>query len=402
MKVFFAFLLIIFLAFSGYHLSFRNYRLPLFAREFYLTGTEFLFLGLLLGPGFLNILDHKTIEGLKPLAIILVGMIGFNFGLQLEIKKIRLYPLEYRLAALLEGAITFTTVLFGIFFILYLFPQFKGFLTPISSLMVATVAVGTAPGALSLMAGSLVLHRRNIVNLIEYISTINSLAALLFCAVVYLIYPSVPEAPPPVLKYGWWLLIVSASGAGLALLFSFYLSLHRERNELILITIGMVVLSGGCALILRFSPLLFSFLLGFFVANVSSEKNHLFPLMAGIQKPLYLLLLLFLGAGWKLSSTDVFYLAAVYCVLRFIGKLAGGFFLAQLSPILKENSAALGYGLMGFGGLSLAILIDFQMSFPLVSINAVSIALFALVLYEILSPYLLSRFLKKVKRDEQA
>jgi len=50
MKIIFALLIIVFLAFSGYHLTFRGFKLPLFAREFYLTGTEFLFLGLLLGP----------------------------------------------------------------------------------------------------------------------------------------------------------------------------------------------------------------------------------------------------------------------------------------------------------------------------------------------------------------
>jgi len=49
MKIVFALLIIVFLAFSGYHLTFRSLKLPLFAREFYLTGTEFLFLGLLLG-----------------------------------------------------------------------------------------------------------------------------------------------------------------------------------------------------------------------------------------------------------------------------------------------------------------------------------------------------------------
>jgi len=33
MKIIFAFLLVVFLAFSGYHLSFRKFRIPLFARR---------------------------------------------------------------------------------------------------------------------------------------------------------------------------------------------------------------------------------------------------------------------------------------------------------------------------------------------------------------------------------
>ena len=399
MKVFFAFLLVILLSFSGYHLSFRHYQLPLFARKFYLTGTEFLFLGLLLGPEFLDIMDRNTVSALEPIATVLLGMIGFIFGLQLEIKKLKLYPVEYLLGSLLESLITFVTVLVGIFFVLYRFPQFKEYMPPVSCLIVATVAVGTAPGGLLLMAEWLLLRRRNTVTLLQYISSINSLASLLFCGLVYLFYPIVAQTPHPILNYGWWLLILPATAAGLVLLFSFYLSLRRERSELIAITIGMVLLAGGCALVLHFSPLLFNFFLGVCIANLSVEKTRLFALIAGIQKPLYLLLLLFLGVGWSVTSAGVFYLAAAYCALRFIGKLTGGFFLAHIGRIATESSAALGFGLMGFGGLSLAILFDFVKSFPAASINAVSIALLAMVAYDILSPYLLGRFLEEVKKD---
>jgi hypothetical protein len=62
MKIIFALLIIILLAFSGYHISFKRLRLPLFAREFHLTGTEFLFLGLLMGPLFFNLLDAPTLQ----------------------------------------------------------------------------------------------------------------------------------------------------------------------------------------------------------------------------------------------------------------------------------------------------------------------------------------------------
>ena len=92
MKVTFALLIIIFLAFSGYHLTFRHFRLPLFARIFYLTGTEFLVLGLLLGPQFLNLMDPETQKGLAPLTALLLGWIGLLFGFQFEIKKLRRVP----------------------------------------------------------------------------------------------------------------------------------------------------------------------------------------------------------------------------------------------------------------------------------------------------------------------
>ena len=103
MKIFFALLLIIFLAFSGYHLTFRRIELPLFARKFYLTGTEYLFLGLLLGPQFFNLLDSQTLLGLEPLFALLLGWIGLIFGFQFEIVKLRRFPLEFLSAAIIES-----------------------------------------------------------------------------------------------------------------------------------------------------------------------------------------------------------------------------------------------------------------------------------------------------------
>lgn len=118
MKIIFALLLIIFLAFSGYHLSFRNFKLPLFARHFYMRGIEFLFLGLLLGPQYLNLIDSKAQDGLAPLAALVLGWIGLLYGFQFEIKKLRRFPLEYAAAANLQGGLTLFLVLFGAYFTL--------------------------------------------------------------------------------------------------------------------------------------------------------------------------------------------------------------------------------------------------------------------------------------------
>ena len=118
MKIFAALLIIIFLTFSGYHLSFRSFKLPLFARKFYLTGTEYIFLGLLLGPFFLNLLDEKTISSLEPLTALLLGWIGLLCGFQFEIMEIKRFSKTYLGAAITESVVTFLVVASAAYFLI--------------------------------------------------------------------------------------------------------------------------------------------------------------------------------------------------------------------------------------------------------------------------------------------
>ena len=122
MKIFLALLLISFIALSGYHFTFRGVRMPFISRKLYFTGTEFLFLGILLGPVFLNILDKQTIEGLAPIKSLILGWIGLLFGFQFEIQKLQRFPVHYFQATLIECILTlgivfaFVCLIFPLFF----------------------------------------------------------------------------------------------------------------------------------------------------------------------------------------------------------------------------------------------------------------------------------------------
>jgi hypothetical protein len=91
-------------------------------------------------------------------------------------------------------------------------------------------------------------------------------------------------------------------------------------------------------------------------------------------------------------------LAAVYCLYRFIGKLFAGFMVTRLSSGLSSYPSHLGFGLLAQGGLSLAILFDFQQGISCdISTSVISLALLAVIYNEFLSPYLLVRLLKEDK-----
>jgi len=398
MKIVFAFLIIVFLTFSGYHLTFRSFKLPLFAREFYLTGTEFLFLGLLLGAQFLNLLNTETLRGLEPIGALLLGWIGLLFGFQFEIAKLQRFPLDFFKAAILESLLTFVLVFFSVYYTLPLFFEIPEVKHIVLSLTLSAAAACTAQTGLALLAPDFIDQHRKTTGLLRYVSSIDGLSALLIFGMVFFFRKS------SITGFSWvgdlalgtvFILIISA---GLVFLYIVFMSSHRDESELALLVIAMAVLTSGVASILHFSPLVANFFVGFCLVNLCRQKERLFKILVGVEKPVYLLLLVFIGAYWKLDSMWLVVLAAAYCFCRFVGKFLGGVIVTRLSPEMNDYPPHLGFGLLDQGGLSLAILFDFQQGISCdVSTSVISLALLSIIFNEFLSPYLLVRLLKEDK-----
>ncbi|MBN1932087.1 MAG: hypothetical protein JW786_10825 [Desulfobacterales bacterium] len=394
MKVFFALLIIIFLAFSGYHLTFRKFRLPHFTRTFYLTGTEFLFLGLLLGPEFLNLFDAQTARGLEPLSALLLGWIGLLFGFQFEVSKLRRFPFEFLIAAVAEGLLTFIPVFLGAYLTLSFFQNIPETLKIIQSLALAAIAACTAQTSLAILAPGTDAQHRKLLTLLRYISSIDGLIAMLIFVLVFLFRPLWFAEASWTGELQWGIFIIIGACAGL-LLYALFLSQRRPETELILVVIGMAVLISGLASVLNFSPLLSNFFIGFCLVNFSREKERIFNMLISVEKPVYLLILVLLGINWRFDSGWIFLLAAAYCLFRLLGKVLGGLTIKHLSPELKNHPSQLGFGLLDSGGLALAILLDFQQGFPCpITHQVISLALLSAIYCNLLSPVLLGRLLK--------
>ena len=396
MKIFFTLLLILFLAFSGYHLSFRGFKLPLFAQKFYLTGTEFLFLGLLIGPQFLNLMDTRTILKLEPLATFILGWIGLLFGFQFEISKLRRYPIEYLTATLVDGVLTSTLVFTGIFAGCMIFFAFSLSYSLIISLILCAAAACTAQTGLALISMDVTGGGKNLITFLKYMSAVDGVGAMLMLGVVFLMRPIISEADGGMLIQGRNAAIILCLSGSLLTLFGLFLIGRLVEREMVLVVIGMVVIAGGSAAVLHFSPLLANFILGIFLANLTRNKERIFNMLVGIEKPVYILALIFLGVNWQIDSGWFFLLAAGYALIRAVGKFAGGFSLRFLGPELRKFPSFIGLGLLAPGGLTLAILLDFHQGFPMeISSIILSIALPAVIYSDIISPHILKKVVRR-------
>jgi len=396
MKIFFAFLLIIFLAFSGYHLSFRKFGIPLFARTFYLTGLEFLFLGLLLGPQFLNILDGETCNALAPITALLLGWIGMLFGFQFEILKLRRFPRINFIAGLLESLLTLAVVFGGVYIILPMIFEVSDYMRIVISMVLASAAACTAQTGLAMLSTMQIGKNQSIIKMLRYLSSIDGLVAMLALMPVFIFIPHRTGMSVSRFLFEYDLLIAFVSFVGILILFNLFLIYRREQSELALIIIGMVIFISGFSSVMNFSPLLSNFFVGVCLVNLTSEKEKIFNTLVSIEKPVYLLLLVFLGSTWYLSNFWGVVIAIGYCAFRFVGKIIGGFSISLMGSKMKVYPPGLGLGLIGQGGLPLAILYDFQQGFQSeVTTTVVGIALISVIYSDVISPVLAGLLLKK-------
>jgi hypothetical protein len=388
MKILFALLVILFVTFAGYHFSFRKVKVGFLSKGLWLTGNEYLLVGLALGPWGLDLLDEDTIKGLTPLSALVLGWAGMVLGFQFEISKLRRMRLPYLWAALVSGLVCMAVTAVCCFAFLPIFPGLEALGNPGAILALAAAAACTAPTGLALVAEKTLAAKREAITLLRHIAALDGALPLLIYALAFTAMPFTTGS-----QAGHGIGAMLAGGAALGLiivLFAMFLAVRPPQSELLLLVMGMIVLTSGAASLTGFSPLAANFLLGFLLVNTSSVKERIYQMLFSVEKPAYLLLLIFLGALWSLVPLWLFAGAFVFLLSRLTGKVTGLYAATRLLPLPKKTGPWLGLGLLGQGGLGLAIMLEFALKHPhSTGPLALGVVLGATVLTDLFGPVIL-------------
>lgn len=404
MKIIAGVTLLLLLAFLGARWTFTRVRLPLAARHIYLTGTEFILVGLCLGPALLDLLDQPTLRGLSPVSNLALGWVGLMFGAQLELRQLARFPRQYMLVALVQGLATLTIC----FVALLLLPAWPdpcptlpaGALQAspmVSALVLAAMAIPTAQSSLALIEQELQIRQHPLMRLLRYVAGIDALMGLLLFGVVFaLSHHSSPFGIETAVPLQQLLLAVAAgllTGAVLHLL----TRLQCAQEELLLFVVGVVAFSAGAAAFLKISPLFVTLVGGLVVANVQSQKDRIIRALVRLEQPLYLLLLLLGGAridhNVALGVTLLWSLA--YVGLRLAGKLLGGLTASLLLRSPERLPPGTGLGLVSQGGIVVAMVVSLHQAFAGPAADTILVmVLLAVLINELASPALVRRLLQ--------
>ena len=395
-------LVLILLALLGARLSFSTERAGLGPRLLFRTGTHFLLVGYVLGPFGLGLLTLETTEQLSPLLALGLGWVGLHFGLQLELRALRQFPLGHLALAFGQAAVAF--VLFaGAAFAAARAAGLDDTLVLLLVLSASCTAAVTTPAGIAMVSATFKV-KGNVRDLLLLVGSLDALVGILALQVTYALYR--PDALPGGMGPLSQLVFVGlAVGVGLVcgIVFVWLTRSRLAAEEIVLFLLGICAFAAGVALQWDLSPLFVSTIMGALVANLSPSLARIRQLLVRWEKPVYVTFLLIAGALIQIPTWIVFPMAVGYTVLRLAAKLAGAGIAASVVPSGFSVPRRLGLGLVPQGGISIAMAVSATLMYSDLVIRGVdaeallfSVIIMGVALSELTGPFLTTRLLVQV------
>ncbi len=389
MRLLLSIIILVVIAIIGSRLTYLNRKLPLGIRTIIFTGTEYIFIGMLLGKMGLNIINPDILINLKPFLIFALSWIGFLFGLQFDFQSLKNLPRLFFSIAAIQALGTFLIVTPVMFFSFRAFSSLPEKTTLIISLALGSAAVCTAQSALAIVSNNYKFQNRKLFSLLHYISGIDGIFALAFFSLTFFLFPLPKNSDFMVMESLKWFLLALAIGAFTALVFIILSKAKFSQQEFIVFIIGAVLLGGGLAVKTNNSPLLIGFIGGVLTANFCRHRLRALETMVHSEKAIYIIMLLIIGAGWNLRFSFILIITGIYFAFRITAKVLGIFTATRLFKFDFPIPSTAGLGLLSEGGFAMAIIISFSIFYPSLSDYLVTVVILSMIANEVISPKLI-------------
>jgi hypothetical protein len=333
-------------------------------RALLLSGSEYLIIGLLLGPLVSGVLHARALEVLRPGVALLLGLVGFVLGLPLRSHLAAARPRNFLVAALYTvlGCTTLSTLAVGLLWV-----------TGVDSNWMALVVPGAVLGCAGMVVSSWILSegvaslnaRGPVTDLLQAIALIGNTIAVLVAGLALDFEHVQLSAAINIFQLPSWIWLVTSGLVGLicgALFALFHLGDDSEERTF-LATIGVVLFASGIAVALSSSPLLVCMVAGLTASLLSPHSSDLSVQLHQLERPVMIVLMLFAGAMWVPMHGMEWLLVLLYVVGRWVNLLIW----PRLSMVLLRHPARrqrLGSGLRSQGILAVALALSLELSLP--------------------------------------
>ena len=369
------------------------------SRFFFTSGIEYIILGVLVGPQITDrLMTSQAVAQLGPIMSLAIGAIGLLVGLQLRFRELGRVPAEFYRVAFVE--VLFTFLLIGGSFAAVFWYFLSGHLVGqerVVAVFTSAAVLGTTGAVSARTAINVVKKRYNakgtLTDLLRFEVRFGELLGIVLFGFIFCIFHVGEMISIRSLTKTEWVAVNIVFGILLGTLFFLFLGREQSKEKLLLALIGIVVFSSGAAYYLNLSPLFINLVLGIMLANTSKIRNQLLEVLRSIEKPFYVVLLVFAGASWEMSFTRRWYviagIVAGYILLRYMGKLIGGFIAYKTSDSPEHLARRVGVGFLSQGQVAIAMIINYQQVYKNDFTNVViSCVLASVIINEFLSPRL--------------
>ncbi len=397
-----AVILLVTLGFIGGRLAFAKEILPAVFRDIFLTGWEFILIGIVVGPLGFDLVSKDLLVQLNPFLAMGLGWAGLIFGIQLRYRDLlKVDPAMIKLTifqAVVTGMGLFA--MFALFSVAFLGIGSSETIT--AGMMVAAAGAISSPTILSVMAPRFHRSKSGLLRKLTLIANLDLAPALIAVGLVFCFFSTGDDKSFDVdrgIKFLSYSLLMSMGMAGI---FRFFGREKLNREENLTVFLGFLVFISGVAFYINVSPLFLSLMVGIVLANTLPHDDQVFRLLYATEKPFYVILLILSGLWWRYAGPAVFIVSLILVIGRLALKV--GSIRAGMALFLKNDTMPplAGLALGAQGALALAIGLNYVILFPGETSGAVfGVIVLTTVINEIVAPILIQKTVTPAKTEDQ-
>jgi hypothetical protein len=356
------------LAYIGGHPKVRQVEKMLGVSQVITAGFPFVVLGILTRLPKVGILTDKVLTDLEPLLLLSLGWIGFFVGFRCDAQMLSELPRAIGRMIFGRVAVVFT-IIAAASALLFVGTALIGESVLSMTFLRDAIILGTAGALTSHYTPRLLLARgcdEASIAMVKRVARLQELAGIIGLLFVCAYFRPQGGGVSWQLPGTAWLLLTLGLGTVFGIII--YIILLRDpasQVEAMLLLLGSVAFAAGMAATLRLSPVVVCFFVGLLLANFPGDyKERVTETLTRLERPIYLLFLLVVGAHWRLQDWRGWALLAVFVPARFMGNYLGTRLAKVAAHIPLSEAAQNALVVSPLGSLSIAIVINAQLLYP--------------------------------------
>jgi len=292
--------------------------------------TAYLLLGILIGPAVLNLISPRVLKVSGLISNIVLSIIAFGLGENFSKENFSKIGKSVMYISVLEAAAAWICVTFA-FFLLLKHPFHH-------CLVFGAIASATAPAA-TVMVIKEYKAKGILTNTLLGVVAIDDAWCLIIFAISLAVAKGLAGSSLDnfflVKVFLRALLEIGAAfslGALTALIFSCFSRYIRTDDDLLIYTLGFILLTASIAMRFHLSVLLANMFLGMVLVNINKASFKFFNVLRTVDSPLYLCFFILAGANLEITLLGRLGLIGItYLIFRVVGKMMGASLGSYLS-----------------------------------------------------------------------
>jgi Kef-type K+ transport system membrane component KefB len=343
--------------------------------------TGYMLTGLVFGPSVLGLISASTLDDIRMINDIALGLILFAIGGEVELQHLRSMGRKVILIALAESFGAFILVSLATMAITSNFGL---------AILLGSVSMATAPGVTLLVIRE--YHTKGpLTETLLAIVALNNVICLVLFRLLFAFYSlahgePLGETSIELVKELAGSVVI---GAAVAALITFWEQKIEDLSELLLVIIGGLLLGIGLAKTIGISHLIVCLLIGAITNNLSMMHRLVYAELRQTEMPFYIAFFVLSGASLHLGSlAHLGLLGMAYLVARPLGKFIGAWAAAARFGAEPQVTRNLGLTLVPQAGVAIGLVLAVTETHPEMGHIMVTVILSSVIVYEGVGPFL--------------